>query len=184
MKKAMLCCVIAVGVSLSASAQTYCFSDPTSVNLLERWLPGTEGSPAGVYYYDQTMTNWGGQPIALATTFRQATAGMYGYGLNDATGPISATIDFGKPVQLSEVTLGWQGGHVPEEWWVYGDGVLIGSGNAWPVLQRFQTPQIATTQMPTGDNQHLSRSVGSTGENFSIVTLPPFITFFARPQTN
>jgi len=86
------------------------FSDPTHVNLLERW------NADGSYYY-ATDSNVPSRPLWRAQVFKGAEGAFHG-GM-PAEG-IDGTYDLGQTMPLGEVSLLWRdAGHTPSTWTIY-----------------------------------------------------------------
>jgi len=117
--------VVAVLMASSALAGPL-FTDPTQVNLLERWKSD------GTYYYVQSSPNGVGKYLSTAQHYKGAAIGLYSGGL--PSGGVETTVVLGSnPVNLGLVTIQWRDyGHTPTTWEIWGfDGtqdVLLGSG--------------------------------------------------------
>jgi len=109
------------------------FSDPTSINLLERW------NTNGTYYYEQAHNT--ANPLSLATVWKGA-CGMYQSGISGMripNGAFDGTFDgdpgvygkvvLGAPTELGKVEIGWRDfGHTPDWWEIWDDNGLIATG--------------------------------------------------------
>jgi len=109
-----LAAVLAMVTAFSATAGTT-FSDPTSINILERW------NPDGSYYYAQTTNTshlW-----SRAQWYKSHVSGLYGGIPSEG---VIAKIEFDKPMQLDHLTLLWRDiGHTPTSWEIHDQNGLI-----------------------------------------------------------
>jgi len=139
--------------SPAISAQTYAsFSDPTSINILERWtwvsknLPGVDNNTynrarSGNFYYYDTANNRPDKPMWNSQEFRGEEGALHG---GIATGSVSVpysdyvfsdgaawgTFDLGETMKIGKLTISWRNwNETPSEWWVLDQtGAVIAKG--------------------------------------------------------
>ena len=141
MKTALLGCVIAIGITVSALAGMT-FTYPEQINILERWDVG--GGPNGTYYYyDETRSS--GTPLSRAMWYKPDNGALYG---DLPAGGVTATIEFKTPMQLDHLTMQWRNrwDHVPDTWAIYDQTGLIASGSRGPESEF--TANLMTYPMP------------------------------------